>query len=84
MKDDEHEGKKGVSKGQSASRNMAKVGASCGGEGRKHTKMVMEGVGGATELVGEDWADSRNMAENQGSGDVDKGCRDSSSLILGG
>ena len=46
--------------------------------------MVMEGVGGATGPVGEDWADSGNMAKNQGSRDVDKGCRDSSSLILGG
>ena len=32
--------------------------------------------GGDTRLVGEDWADSGNMVENQGSGDVDKGCRD--------
>ena len=34
--------------------------------------------------MGKDWADSGNMAKNQGSGDVDKGCRDSGSLILGG
>ena len=36
----------------------------------------MEGVGGDIRPVGEDWADNGNMAENQGSGDIDKGCRD--------
>lgn len=41
-------------------------------------------MGGATGIVGEDWADSGNIAENQGSRDVDKGCGDSGSLILGG
>ena len=45
--------------------------------------MVMEGTRVATGPVGEDWVDSENMAENQGSGDMDKGCRDSGSLILG-
>ena len=42
-KDDEHEGNKGVSKSQSASQNMMEV--------RNLTKMVMEGVGGATRSV---------------------------------
>ena len=62
---------------------MTVVGASGGGEERNNTKTVMKGVGGTTRPVGEDWADRGNMAKNQGSGDVDKGCRDSGSLILG-
>ena len=62
---------------------MAEVGASGGGEGRKHTKTVMESVGGATGIMGEDWAGSGNIVENQRSGDVDKGHGDSGSLILG-
>ena len=45
-KDDEHEGKKGVSKGQSASQNTTEVGGSGGREERSHTKAVKEGVGG--------------------------------------
>ena len=83
-KDDEHEGKKGDNKGQSASQNMAEVGVSGGGEEIKHTKSVMEGEGGATGSVGEDWANSRNIAENKGSGGMKKGGGDSGSLILGG
>ena len=45
-KDDEHEGKKGVSKGQSASQNTTEVGGSGGREERSHTIAVKEGVGG--------------------------------------
>ena len=61
-----------------------KVGVNGGGEGSKHIKTVMKGEGGATGSVGEDWVDSGIIAENQGSGGVDKGGGDSSSLILEG
>ena len=79
-----HEGKKGDNNGQSVSQNMAEVGVNGGGEGRQHTKMVIEGERGATRSVGEDWVDSENIVENQGSGGVEKGGGDSDSLILGG
>jgi len=82
--DDLYEGKKGDSNGQSVSQNMVEVGVNGGGEGRQHTKTVIEGERGATRSVGEDWADSENIAENQGSGGVEKGGGDSDSLILRG
>ena len=83
MKDDVHEGNRGERKGQSTSQSTSEMGASSGGEERNHTKTVMEVVGGVTESVGEDWVDSENRAENHGTGDMDKGNRDSCSLFLG-
>ena len=46
--------------------------------------MATEGERGAIGSAGEDWADSGNIAENQGSGGVEKGAGDFDSLILGG
>ena len=60
------------------------MGASDGGEGSKHSKTIMEGEGGVTGTVGEDWADSGNIAKNQRSGGMDKGGGDFGSLMLGG
>lgn len=41
-------------------------GASGGREKRNPIKTTMEVVGGVTESVGKDWANSRNRAENHG------------------
>ena len=54
------------------------------GKGVNTPKRLWRERGGATRIVGEDWADGGNIAENQGSGGVDKGGGDSSSLILEG
>ena len=62
---------------------MVEVGVNGDGEGRQHAKTVIEGEKGATGSVGEDWVNSGNIAENQGSGGVEKGGGDSNSLILG-
>ena len=59
------------------------MGARGNGEDKNCTKPVMEVMGGATRLVGEDWADSESRRENNGTGDVDKDNRYSCSLFLG-
>ena len=82
MKDNVHEGNRGEQT-QSTSQSASEMGVRGVGEDRNRTKMVMEIVGGATGLVGEDWADSEIRIENHGIGDMDEENKDSCSLFLG-
>ena len=82
MKDIAHEGNKGEQP-WSASQSASEMGAKGNKEDINCTKLVMEVVGGATRLVGEDWANSEIRGKNHGTGDVDKENRDSCSLFLG-
>ena len=81
-KDDTHEGNRGEQP-RSTSQSVSEMGARGNGEDKNCTKPVMEVMGGATRLVGEDWADSESRRENNGTGDVDKDNRYSCSLFLG-
>ena len=82
MKDNAHEGNRGEQT-QSTSQSALEMGVRGVGEDRNRTKMVMEIVGGAIGLVGEDWADSEIRTENHGIGDMDEEKQDSCSLFLG-
>ena len=71
VKEGSSNGDNGVMKGLRGSQSTLEVNENEGGKNGFPSKQVLESGGGATRLVGAEFADHRDWAENHGLGEVD-------------